>query len=222
MDELEKNFKNRSLFKQAFIHRSYLNETKEAVQSNERLEFLGDAVLEFLVSRQLYLSFPELEEGKLTTLRSALVRTETLAKIADQLGLGNRLLLSRGERESGGHQNVSLLANVFEAFLGALYLDQGLEAAETFLKKYLLVLIPTIISKRAYLDFKSQLQEAVQNRQKVSPSYHVVSEEGPDHQKIFTVAVFAGGEKLATGSGKNKQEAQQQAAKLALERLQLI
>ena len=175
---------------QAFIHRSYLNETTKKISSNERLEFLGDAVLELIVSLYLFSHFPESPEGKLTLLRSSIVRTEMLAKVAHTLGLGNKLKLGRGEEEGGGRQNPSILANTFEAVLGALYLDQGFEAAQEFVNRNLLPHIEEIVAKKLYFDAKSHLQEKVQEEMKVTPIYKVLREEGPDHQKQFSNEFF--------------------------------
>ena len=203
---------------QAFIHRSYLNETTKKISSNERLEFLGDAVLELIVSLYLFSHFPESPEGKLTLLRSSIVRTEMLAKVAHTLGLGNKLKLGRGEEEGGGRQNPSILANTFEAVLGALYLDQGFEAAQEFVNRNLLPHIEEIVAKKLYFDAKSHLQEKVQEEMKVTPIYKVLREEGPDHQKQFSVGVYANERLLGEGKGKSKQDAERQAAQSALER----
>lgn len=211
-------FINKKLVEEAFVHRSCLNETNKKLRSNERLEFLGDAVLELIVSEHLFQQFSDFPEGKLTLLRSSIVRTETLAEVASNLKLGNHLLLGRGEEEGGGRNNTSILANTFEALLGAIYLDRGYLAAKEFVKTYLFLYIEKIIEKKLYLDAKSFLQEKVQEKMKVTPIYQVLSEEGPDHQKIFKVAVFADKQKLGEGIGKNKQEAEQQAAQNALER----
>lgn len=210
--------KNKPLLTQALTHRSYLNEHKDVPQHNERLEFLGDAVLELAVSIALYHQFPDRPEGELTALRSALVRTTTLAQVATKLGLGEKLRLSRGEAASGGRTNPTLLANTFEAVIGALYLDQGLTAVVALLEKRLFPQIKDIVEKGLYKDFKSTLQEVVQAQGQPTPEYQVVHEEGPDHNKRFTVEVTVGQKTLATGVGKSKQEAQQQAAQLALEK----
>lgn len=218
MEEIIKNFKNKSLLKEAFTHRSYLNETREKLNSNERLEFLGDAVLELLVSEHLFHRFPNFPEGRLTNLRSAIVRTESLARVARKLNLGEKLLMSKGEEEGGGRKNLSLLANCFEALLGALYLDQGINRAKEFLQATIFIYVPEIIKKRTYQDFKSYLQEKVQEKTKISPIYKVLKEGGPDHQKVFTVGVYVQGKKIGQGRGKSKQEAEQEAAKEGLEK----
>lgn len=217
MDQIVKKFKDKKLLNEAFTHRSFLNETADKINSNERLEFLGDAVLELLVSRYLYLKFPNFEEGKLTNLRSSIVRTETLAKASLKLGLNKKTKMSKGEEKGGGRENPTILANIFEAFLGAVYLDQGLEEARKFVDDYLFIFICEIIRNKAYLDFKSYLQEKIQERNKISPNYEVLKEEGPDHQKIFTVGVFIEGKMIGRGKGKSKQEAEERSAKQALE-----
>ncbi|MBI4130597.1 ribonuclease III [Candidatus Roizmanbacteria bacterium] len=209
---------NQQLLNEAFTHRSYLNETKEQIASNERLEFLGDAVLEIIVSEYLFHQFTEFPEGKLTLLRSSIVRTESLSKAALLLDLGNQLRMSRGEEENGGRANKSILANTYEAVLGALYLDQGLLAARNFVQMSLFQTIPHILKNKAYLDAKSNLQEKVQEKLKVTPVYRVLTETGPDHKKIFTVGVFINNGKAGEGSGGSKQEAEAQAATEALKK----
>lgn len=214
------HFKNSKIKEAAFIHRSFLNENAGSkLVSNERLEFLGDAILSFLVSEYLYKEFPKFEEGRLTNLRSALVRTESLASLARKLNLGEELKLSRGEEESGGRKNPSILANTFEAFVGALYLDQGLEVVRRFLHENLFPIVAQIIESRSYIDAKSALQEVVQEKKQISPVYKTLESEGPDHAKIFQVGVFLEGKLLGKGGGKSKQKAEQEAAKAALENL---
>ena len=208
--------KNKDLLKQAFIHRSYLNETPDSIESNERLEFLGDAVLELIISEYIFHKFQTFPEGKLTLIRSSVVRTETLASSAEAMELGKRLYLSRGEEENGGRSNISILANTYEAFLGALYLDRGWDTAKGFVYQTLIPLIPEILESKAYRDAKSHLQEIVQELRKVTPPYRVISEKGPDHDKIFTIGVYINDEKVAEGTGKSKQEAEGYAAEKAL------
>lgn len=210
-------FKNNALFEQAFIHRSYLNESKEKLVSNERLEFLGDSILSFVVSTELYTRYEDFDEGILTNLRSQLVNTKSLAEAARALDLGKHLKLSRGEEESKGRENESLLANSFEAFIGALFLDQGIEAVKDFLSATLFPQIEGYVKNRLFKDPKSLLQEQVQARKQNSPIYKVLEEEGPPHAKIFTVGVFVNSQQLGSGTGKSKQEAEENAAKLALE-----
>lgn len=221
LSELEKSlgveYKDKGLLEKALTHRSYLNEARERRESNERLEFLGDSILSFLVSKHLFGTYTDLPEGELTNLRSSIVRTTTLATIAKQLDLGSYLFLSKGEEEGGGRNNSSLLADGFESIVGSMFLDRGIEVVEPFISRLLLPLLPDIISNRSYIDFKSELQEKVQELQHISPLYKVLKEEGPDHAKQFTVGVFIQQENLGTGQGKSKQEAEQDAARVALE-----
>lgn len=211
-------FTNQELLSQAFIHRSHLNESKEHKHSNERLEFLGDAVLSFVTSEYLYTTYPDFPEGTLTNVRSTLVKTKSLCLVATDLHLGELLMLSRGEESSGGRTNESLLADCFEALLGAIFLDAGIEAAKQFLLKNLLYKTETILSTKSYIDFKSLLQELTQEKTKMSPTYVVSKSEGPDHNKTFWVDVFSGETKLGQGTGKSKQDAEQKAAQNALEK----
>lgn len=212
------DFKNKHLLEQAFIHRSYLNEVKKKrLASNERLEFLGDSVLAFLTSSFLYENSPQ-PEGVLTNLRSAIVCTKTLSKIAKKLNLGEFLKLSKGEEKEGGRENPSILANTFEALLGAIFLDQGIPVAKHFLEGFLFPYAKKIISKEDIKDPKSLFQELVQEKIKVSPIYKVLKEEGPDHAKKFEVGVFVEEKLYGVGFGKSKQEAEEEAAKIAIER----
>jgi ribonuclease III len=208
---------NPTLLEEALTHRSYLNENKRSQAHNERLEFLGDAVLELAVSEYLFEQFPDKNEGDLTAYRAALVRTTSLSTIADKLELGKLLRLSKGEEISGGRTNPSLMANTFEAVLGALYLDQGYKAVVAFLSVHLFPNLTEIIEKGLYKDYKSSLQEYVQAKGSASPEYQVVSEAGPDHAKSFTIEVLIDQKPVARGSGKSKQHAQQSAARKALE-----
>lgn len=209
-------FKNKRLLSQAFIHRSYLNETKEKISSNERLEFLGDAILSFVVSKYLFDNYPQFNEGKLTNLRSLLVNTRSLAILAEDLKLGESLILSKGEEESKGRQNPSILANTFEAVIGALFLDQGIGKVLEFLGIILLPKAQDLAKGRSLKDPKSLLQEKIQLQNRVSPLYKVISEEGPAHAKKFTIGVYAGKHLLAKGEGRSKQQAEKNAASLAL------
>ena len=222
-EELQKNihitFKDPELLKLAFVHRSHLNEAKHVHTSNERLEFLGDSVLSVLTSHFLYTTHPEYPEGILTNIRSSLVKTTSLSDIARSLKLGDLLFLSHGEEASGGRTNQSLLADVFEALLGAMYLDHGIETAKKFLEKYLFPNAEGIIATKSYIDYKSLLQELVQQDSRISPTYHVVKTEGPDHARTFWVEAVAEGRVLGSGSGKSKQEAEQEAALAALEKM---
>ena len=221
-EKLEKklglDFKNKKLLTQAFCHRSYLNENPDFnLEHNERLEFLGDAVMELIVTEALYKEYPEKSEGELTNWRAALVNAKMLTSVAEELGLNDFLLLSRGETKELGKARAYILANTFEALVGATYLDSGYEEAEKFIKKYLLKNLPEIIKNGSYRDAKSQFQEEAQEKQGITPVYKVVKEWGPDHDKKFTVGVFLGEEKVAEGEGSSKQEAEEEAAKLALE-----
>lgn len=212
-------FKDTNLLKNAFIHRSYLNEHKNFKgASNERLEFLGDAILSSIVSRFLYRTLTKSPEGELTQLRASLVRTETFAKLSQNLELGKYLFLAKGEEESGGRENNSILANTFEALVGAIYLDAGPRIAEQFIQKIILEKWQTL-SKTAVIDNKSKLQEAVQRKFKVSPIYKLLSSWGPDHSRQFEIGVYRNQQLLGTGIGRNKQIAAQEAAKNALEKL---
>lgn len=207
---------NEALFQQAFTHRSYLNESKKELESNERLEFMGDSILSFVVSEHLYKTFPDFDEGILTNLRSLLVNTKSIAQAARILELGKYLKLSRGEEESKGRENESLLANSFESFIGALYLDQGIEAVKAFIGTMLFPQIDEIVKNKAFKDPKSLLQEYVQARKQSSPVYKVLNEEGPPHAKTFTIGAFVNQELIGEGLGKSKQDAEEEAAKKAL------
>ena len=209
-------FKNKKLFEQAFIHRSYLNETREKLSSNERLEFLGDSVVSFVVSKFLYSEYANFDEGSLTNLRSLLVNTKTLAQVGRELNFGNLLKLSKGEEESKGRENTSLLADCFEAFIGALFLEQGIGQVSKFLTQVLLPKAEFYYSKKALKDAKSLLQEIIQAKKQISPVYKVLREEGPAHKKFFTVGVFVNDVLFGKGKGKSKQEAEKDAAQRAL------
>lgn len=209
-------FSDQALLRQVFIHRSYLNETNQKIREhNERLEFLGDAVLELVVTEYLYKNFPN-PEGELTNWRSSIVRGDILAKVSQELGLGQLLFLSKGEEKSGGRNRNLILANTFEALIGAVYLDKGYGVSATFINKHLIALLPEIIEKRLYIDPKSSLQEKVQEVLGATPEYRVVSESGPDHDKTFTVGVYAHKQLIAEGIGASKQKAEQVAAANAL------
>lgn len=215
-------FKQIKLLDQALVHRSYLNESKNRhIGSNERLEFLGDTVLGFIVSEWLYEDFPNFPEGILTNMRSALVKTESLAEIARKLELGKYLLLSRGEIDSGGQQNPSLLANCLEAIIGAIFLDRNLASVRLFIKPHLKPILDNLLKNGELKDCKSLLQERLQAKHGSAPIYKTLREEGPDHQKIFTIGVFSKNEQLASAVGKSKQEAEEVAAQIALEKLNI-
>lgn len=211
-------FKNKELLTQALTHRSYLNESREKnLSSNERLEFLGDAVLSFWVSNQLYKQFSELPEGKLTFIRTHLVRTETLAHLSKKLNFGNFLMMSKGEEIGGGRENPLLLANCFEAIIGAIFSDGGVDAVSKFLEERFTDLLGSVENPDQYKDSKSLLQEKVQADGLNFPIYKLVSSEGPDHQKVFTMAVCIDNKVLAEGTSRSKQEAEEEAARKALE-----
>ena len=218
--KLKNLFKDKSLLTLALTHKSWVNEHPGVRGSNERLEFLGDAILEFIVSKHLYDKFPNKEEGYLTALRSNLVNTINLAEIAKGLGLGDALYLSKGEEEGGGRQNPSLLANSVEAIIGAIYFDAGIKAAEEFIEQNLISGLAQKVSE-PLKDAKSRLQELVQAKGPAAPRYEVVKEQGPDHAKKFTVEVLVEGKLVGRGVGTNKGRAEQAAAEKALEKLGL-
>ena len=210
-------FKDPSLLQQALVHRSYLNEARaQGLESNERLEFLGDAALGLIVSQRLYAEFPHLAEGDLTQLKAALIRWETLAQAAERLSLGDYLLLGRGEKLTGGHQRPSNLACAFEAIVGAVLLDSGLAKARALVLRCLKPELAQMTAGKIALDSKSRLQQVVQVRWQATPSYRTVAAEGPDHAKVFTVEVLAGDQALGRGQGRSKKEAESKAAQQAL------
>jgi ribonuclease-3 len=216
-EKLGIQFNELDLLRQAFTHRSYLNEHRGEVKGhNERLEFLGDAVLELIATHFLYEKFPAQTEGDLTAYRAALVNAVTCAEVAQDLGMNDYLLLSRGEAKDTGRARGILMANAFEALVGAIYLDQGYDAAKSFIDKYLFPKIDNIIQKKLWLDAKSSLQEKIQDVEGVTPNYAVLKEWGPDHDKHFVVGVHVRDQLLAQGEGKSKQEAEQDAARAAL------
>jgi len=214
---LNLSFKNRDLLVQAFTHRSYLNENPDFyLEHNERLEFLGDAVLELVVTENLYKEYPKKSEGELTNWRAALVNARQLSNIAQELGFNDFLLLSRGEAKETGKSRQYILANTFEALMGAIYLDQGYQICQDFIVKHLISKLPEIIEKGLFKDAKSRFQEEAQERVGITPTYQVLKEWGPDHAKHFLVGVFLGKELIAEGEGSSKQEAEIEAAKNAL------
>ena len=216
-ESLNLNFKNKDLLREAFTHRSYINESnRNDLAHNERLEFLGDAVLELVVTDYLFKKYPDRTEGDLTSYRSALVNAVTLGEVARTLGMNEYLLLSKGEAKDTGKARQIILANTFEALVGALYLDQKYDGAEAFIAERLLPLTPEIVEKELWKDAKSFLQEKAQEEMGVTPTYKVVREVGPDHDKKFVVAVLLGDELVAEAQGKSKQEAEQGAAAQAL------
>lgn len=208
-------FNNQNLLKQALTHRSWVNENSDNYGTNERLEFLGDAILEFIVSKEIYNKFPNEEEGYLTALRANLVNTKNLSQVATKLDIGNMIFLSKGEEDGGGRLNPSLLADTVEAIIGALFIDQGILAAEKFVSENILVDIDNK-TKLSLKDPKSLLQEKIQAKNLPAPKYQVVSEVGPDHNKEFKIEVLVNGKSIASGVGKSKSEAEQDAAFNAL------
>ncbi len=221
IDEFQKknniSFKNKALLEQAFIHRSFINENpRTGLLHNERLEFLGDAVLELIVTEYLYEKYPHQNEGDLTAYRSALVNAITLGDLASDLGFNDLIKLSKGEAKDVHRARSSILADAYEAFTGALYLDQGYEVTKTFIHTTLLGKTEDIIKRGLYKDAKSYVQEKAQELYSLTPNYRVLSEEGPDHDKLFLIGIYFGEEKVADGQGKSKQEAETAAARNAL------
>jgi len=215
--EIGVDFKNKNLLIQAFIHRSYINENiKTGLLNNERLEFLGDAVLELISTVFLFEKYPDLAEGELTSYRAALVNTNSIGEVAKVLGFNDYLFLSKGESKDLGRARFSILADSYEAVVGAIFLDKGYEMAKDFVIKSLLVNIDKIIEAGKYKDAKSKVQEISQEKLFITPSYKVLTETGPDHNKKFIVGIYFGKEEIAKGEGRSKQEAETEAAKNAL------
>jgi ribonuclease-3 len=213
------HFKDKNLLKQAFIHRSFINENKDAkLEHNERLEFLGDAVLELVITNYLYENFPNKDEGYMTGLRSALVNATTCSEVATKLGANDFLMLSRGETKDMGRARQYILANTLEAIIGAIYIDQGYEVVKNFIYDNMSPLIPEIVEKGSWIDAKSSFQEKAQEIDGITPAYKTIKENGPDHDKSFTVGVYLGKELVASGDGNSKQDAEQAAARKALEK----
>lgn len=211
-------FKDKKLLEQAFIHRSYINENNDSHFShNERLEFLGDAVLELIITDYLYNKYPDRDEGDLTAYRSALVNAVIIGEVALELGMNDYLLLSKGEAKDIGKARSYILANTYEAYVGAVYIDQGYDVAQVFIARTLFGKIDEIVAKKLWRDAKSLVQEKSQEYLNVTPVYKVLNESGPDHDKHFTIGVFFGDDRIAEGKGKSKQEAEQAAARSALE-----
>jgi ribonuclease III len=211
------NFKDKSLLKQAFTHRSYINENRASgLLHNERQEFLGDAVLELVITDFLYNKFDEMNEGQLTSLRSALVNADTCSVVATKLGANDFLLLSKGEQKDTGRARQYILANTLEALIGAIYLDQGYEEAKKFILTHITPLTDEIVEKGTWVDAKSLFQEKAQEHEGHTPNYKTIKESGPDHDKHFTVGVYVGSGKKGEGEGKSKQDAEQDAARDAL------
>lgn len=213
-------FNDITLLRMACTHRSYLNENKGSeLEHNERLEFLGDAVLELAVTGFLFLKYPHKAEGELTAYRSAIVNTVSLTKFAEHIGLNEFMLLSKGEAKDTGRARSVILANAVEALIGAIYLDQGYHAAAQFISDQILnvIDIDVIVKKKLWIDAKSRFQEVAQDKMSMTPTYKTLKEVGPDHDKKFTLGVFLGDVQIASGTGLSKQEAEQQAAEKALE-----
>lgn len=219
MNSIANLFKDKTLFDLALTHRSWVNEHKKVRSSNERLEFLGDAILEFIVSREIYNKYPDKEEGYLTALRANIVNTVSLSEVAKELDLGELIYLSKGEEETGGRKNESLLADTVEAIIGALFIDQGIKASEKFIFDNLLSNLDERAQK-PLKDSKSLLQEYVQSKGLSTPKYKVASEEGPDHDKRFVIEVVVDNKTLGKGEGRSKSQAEQESAKKALSMLQ--
>jgi ribonuclease-3 len=215
--KIKVTFKDKNLLAQAFTHRSYINENGGMAHShNERLEFLGDAVLELIVTDFLYKKYPNCTEGELTAIRSALVNAIIISEIANDVGMDEYLLLSKGESKDHGKARQYILANTYEALVGAMYLDQGYEVVEKFITKTLLPKTDEIVKKKLWRDAKSLVQEKAQEFVSVTPAYKVLNQSGPDHDKHFTVGIYFGKDVIAEGKGKSKQEAEQKAAENAL------
>ncbi len=217
-ESLNIRLKNSSLLEQALIHSSYLNEYPGAVPaSNERLEFFGDAVLDFIVAEKLYRDFPALTEGEMTRIRSALVRRETLARVARNLKLGDGLYLGKGEEASGGRRKSANLSGALEAVIAAIFIDRGLAVTRKLVLRWLAKEFQEVMGRIRDIDCKSQLQELIQSKYRSSPSYRTIQDTGPDHDKLFTVEVIIGDRVLGRGTGKSKKLAETEAARSALE-----
>ncbi len=215
------SFNDPSLLEQALVHRSYINENPDfTLAANERLEFLGDAVLGLVVAEKLYQDFPQFSEGKMTKIRSVLVRRDNLVRIARTLGLGSYLYLGKGEAASGGRHKPTNLATALEAVIAAIFLDQGSAISRDFVLGLLNKELQKVVSQGIKTDYKSQLQELIQSQQQPTPAYHLIGATGPDHDRRFTVEVRIGNTVLGTGSGSSKKVAETEAARLVLERLQ--
>jgi ribonuclease-3 len=212
-------FKDEDLLIEALTHRSYLNEfPRWRLPHNERLEYLGDAVLELAVSEELFYKFPDEPEGRLTIFRAALVNYQILARVAERVGLQDFVLMSRGERKDTGRAREVILANAIEAVIGAMYIDQGLDKVAVFIKKFVMANLDEVLKTKSYKDAKSELQEIIQERLKLTPTYAVLGESGPAHNRTFTMGVYFGSKLIAEGAGPSKQEAEIEAARNALKK----
>lgn len=214
--QMELSFDRPDLLELAFIHKSFINESKEKNECNERLEFLGDAVLELVVTEYLYNTYPDTDEGVLTNWRSALVKGKNLAHVARMLKLGRHLKLSKGEDQSGGRDKDYILANTMEALIGALYLDKGYDRTKEFISRYIIKFLDEIIAQGLHIDAKSHVQEMAQDKIGVTPHYELIDESGPDHDKIFLMGIYFGEDLVGQGKGSSKQTAEQEAARDAL------
>lgn len=222
-DKIGIKFRNYDLLSRAFVHKSYINEHRnEGLKHNERLEFLGDAVLELAATHHLFEKYPDQDEGQMTSFRSALVKGLHLAEVAAELELGSYLMLSKGEEKSGGREKKYILANVMEALIGAIYLDHNYEVAESFIEKFILTKLDHIIEEGSHIDSKSQFQELAQEKVGHTPYYQLLKDEGPDHNKIFVMGAYIDGELIAEGSGSSKQKAEESAAQNALKQKQWV
>ena len=221
-DILGLKFHNRDLLAQALTHRSFVNEYNgdQAIPDNERLEFLGDAILDVIVADMLYHKYPDVSEGELTQLRAALVKTESLAHIGAHFKLGEYLRIGRGEENTGGRERMTILCRAFEALIGAMYLDSGMKAATDFVTPSLLKLLEYVIENNLHIDARSELQERIQAKLSIAPSYRVAGEDGPDHAKQFQVEVALGDHTIGAGIGSSKRSAAQEAARVALQYLE--
>ena len=212
-------FRDKNLLQQSLTHRSYINENRSSKNGhNERLEFLGDAVLELVITDYLFKKYPSKNEGDLTSIRSALVNAQTCADVAQKIDINDYLLLSRGEAKDVGRARQYILANALEAVIGAVYLDQGYKGAEEFILRFITPITQKIIDEELWIDAKSKFQEKTQDEVGITPTYKTLKEAGPDHDKKFTVGVFIGNEKIAEGEGDSKQDAEQSAARSALKK----
>ncbi len=209
-------FKNQDILIESLTHRSYINESN-LKRNNERLEFLGDAILEFVVTDYLFKNFSEYSEGDLTSFRAAVVKTESLASESIRLNIGSFILMSKGEESSGGRFRQYILADTFESIIGAIYMDSGFSKAEEFIVKNVCYKIEEVISKKSYIDSKSKLQEISQEEFRITPGYKVISENGPDHEKVFVMGAYLNDKLISQGEGRSKQDAEQKAAAVALE-----
>jgi len=218
--KIEYSFKDKNLLKEALTHRSYLNENpKWGLSNNERLEFLGDAVLELAVTEELYYRYPDYQEGKMTALRSALVNYQALADTAKKINLDDFVLLSKGEARGGERAKEVILANTTEALIGAIYLDADYQTAKKFVSQFVVSILGEVLKNKSYRDAKSLLQEKIQAAKKITPDYRVLEESGPEHDKVFKVGVYFQKKLIATGEGYSKQEAELDAAGKALQKL---